>query len=85
MRDGDNLYCHFDGEDSLIVRAFDAGGNHLDPFWEETSSESSGGSRSPSSASPVASTSADSSGGGACSFSSKEELDVNPPVKRACH
>src|SRR3954464_10524843 len=85
LRDGDSLCCRFDGEDTLTVRAFDAVGNRLDPFWEETSSDSSGGSRSPSSASPTASTSGDSSCGGACSSSYKEELDVKPPVKRARH
>src|SRR4051812_16429440 len=84
LRDGDSLCCRFDGEDTLTVRAFDASGNRLDPFWEETSSDSLGGSRNPSSVSPTASTSGDSSGG-ACSSSSKEELDVKPPVKRAPH
>ena len=83
LRVGDSLCCRFDGEDTLTVHAFDASGNHLDPFWEETSSDSSGGSRSPSSASPTSSASGDSSGGGACSSSSEEEHDVKPPIKRA--
>ena len=83
--DGDSLCCRFDGEDTLTVRAFDASGNRLDPFWQETISDSSSRSRSPSSASPMVSTSSDSSGGGACSSSSKEELDVKPPVKRVGH
>src|SRR4051812_11276331 len=83
LRDRDSLCCRFDGEDTITVRAFDASGNRLDPFWEETSSDSSGGSRSPLSASPTASTSADSSGGGACSSSSEEELDIKTHVKRA--
>ena len=33
LRDGDSLCCRFDGEDTLTVRAFDASGNRLDPFW----------------------------------------------------
>src|SRR3954464_4504278 len=80
--DGDSLCCRFDGEDTLTVRAFDLSGNRLDPFWQETNSDSSGGSRRPSPSSQVASYSGDFSGG-ACSSSSKEELDVKPPVKRA--
>src|SRR4051812_27960576 len=83
LHEGDSLCCYFDGEDTLTVRAFNASGNRLDPSWEETRSDSSGGSRSPSYDSPTASTSADSSGAGACSSSSEEELDVKPPVKRA--
>ena len=82
LRDGDTLCCRFDGEDTLTIRAFDPSGNHLDPYWQETSSDSSGGSRSPSFSSPMALSSGDSSGG-ACSSSSEEELDVKPPVKRA--
>src|ERR1041385_4365589 len=38
--DGDSLCCRFDGEDNLIVRAFDIGGNRLDPYWEETDRKS---------------------------------------------
>ena len=82
LRDGDSLCCRFDGEDTLTVRAFDAGGNRLHPYWEETSSDSSSGTRNPSSASPATSSLADSSGGGACSSSSKDELDVMPFAKR---
>src|SRR4051812_41421367 len=44
LRDGDSLCCRFDGEDTIITRAFDAGGNRLDPCWEETSSGDSDGS-----------------------------------------
>src|ERR1041385_8052513 len=82
LRDGDSLCCRFDGEDTLIVRAFDAGGNRLDPYWEETRSDSSDGSWGGSSSSPVTSSSADSSAGGACSSSSKDEMDIKPVVKR---
>ena len=82
MCDGDSLCCRFDGEESLVVRVFDAGGNRLDPYWEETSNDSSGGSRGVSPAPPVATCSADSSAGGACSSSSRDELDVKPVVKR---
>src|ERR1041385_7685625 len=55
LRDGDTLCCRFDGEDTLIVRAFDAGGNHMDRYWEETSSDSSDGSSGGSPASLVTS------------------------------
>ena len=82
MRDGDSLCCHFDGKDALTVRAFDAGGNRLDPYSEETSNVDSDGSSGGSPASPVTSSSADSSADGACSSSSKDELDVKPVVKR---
>src|SRR4051812_43570938 len=38
LRDGDTLFCRFDGEDSLTVRAFDPSGNRKDPYWQESSS-----------------------------------------------
>ena len=31
LRDGDSLCCRFDGEYSLTVRVFYAGGNRMDP------------------------------------------------------
>src|ERR1041385_5353186 len=40
LREEDSLCCRFDGEDTLTVRAFDAGGNRLDPYWEETDRKS---------------------------------------------
>ena len=58
LRDGDSILCRFDGEDTLIIPAFDAGGNRLDPYWEDSSSTGSGASASTSS-------SASSSAGGA--------------------
>src|ERR1044071_329278 len=62
LRDGDTLFCRFDGEDTLVIRAFDPSGNRMDPYWSETSSDGSGRSRSPSPASSTASSSDDSSG-----------------------
>src|ERR1041385_5223284 len=82
LRSGDSICCRFDGEHTVIIRAFDAGGNRLDPYCEETSSSDSEGLSGGSPASPVSSPSADPSGDGVCSSSSKEELDVKPVVKR---
>ena len=82
LRGGDSLCCHFDGEDTVIISAFDAGGNCLNPYCEETSSSDSDGSSGGSPASPVSSSSAGPSGDGVCSSSSEEELDVKSVVKR---
>src|SRR3954466_14146394 len=62
LRDGDTLCCRFDGEDTLIIRAFDPSGNRMDPYWPETSRDGSDRSRSPSPASSTASSSGESSG-----------------------
>ena len=43
LRRGDSLCCRFDGEETLSVRAFDAGGNRLEPCWESSSDSDSGG------------------------------------------
>src|SRR3954462_13764896 len=72
LRDRDSLCCRFDGEGTLTIRAFDAGGNRHDPYLEETSSGTSDGSSGGSPASPVTSSSADSSTDGACSSRSKD-------------
>src|ERR1041385_2385268 len=64
LRGGDSLCCHFDGEDTVIIRAFDAGGNRLDPYYGETSSDDSDDSSGGSPASPVSSSSVDPSGDG---------------------
>lgn len=89
LRDGDTLCCRFDGEDTLVIRAFDPSGNRMDPYWPETSSDGSDRLRSPSPASSTASSSGDYLGTGAEPSStaspsgSEEDLDVKPPVKRA--
>src|ERR1041385_7506666 len=89
MRDGDMLSCHFDGESTVTVRAFDPSGNSMDPHGQESSSDNSERSKSPSPASSTASSSRDSSGAGgepsstASSSGSDEDLDVEPPVVRA--
>ena len=83
LRDGDTLCCRFDGEDTITVRAFDPSGNCLDTHWQESSSDSSVRSRSPTLASSSASSSGESSGGDAVSVSSGEDLDVKPPIKKA--
>ena len=85
LRDGDSLCCRFDGEDTLVVRAFDGCGNRLDPYWEETSSDSSGGSRDAPTISPVASSPVDSSAGGAFSSSSREDSNVKTLAKWVRH
>ena len=77
------LSCHFDGESTVTVRAFDPSGNSMDPHWQESSGSSSGRSRSPTPASSSASSSGDSSSGGAVSVNSGEDLDVKPPIKKA--
>ena len=82
LRDGDMLCCHFDGESTVTVRAFDPSGNSMDPHWQESSSDDSTRSRSPTHASSTAPSSGDSSGGGALSISSEEDLDVKPSIKR---
>ena len=82
LRDGDMLYCRFDGESTVTVRAFDPSGNNMDPHGQESSSDSSTRSRSPTHASSTASSSGDSSGGDAISISSEEDLDVKPSNKR---
>ena len=83
LREGDMLFCRFDGESTVAVRAFDSSGNSMDPHWQESSGGSSGRSRSPSIASSSASSSDDSSSDGAVSVSSGEDLDVKPPIKKA--
>src|ERR1041385_2367829 len=89
LRDGDVLSCRFDGESTITVRAFDPSGNSMDPRWQESSSDSSTESRSPSPASSTTSSFRDSSGVGgepsstASISGSGEDLDVKPPVKRA--
>src|SRR4051812_28557248 len=47
LRDGDMLCCRYDGESTVTVRAFDPSGNSMDPHWQESSSSSSGRSKSP--------------------------------------
>src|ERR1041385_5393268 len=73
LRDGDTLCCHFDGEDTLGIRAFDPSGKRMDPYWPETSSDGSGRSRSPSPASCTDSSSGDSSGADAEPSSTRSE------------
>src|SRR3954463_9427740 len=82
LRDGDMLSCRFDGESTVTVRAFDPSGKNMDPHWQESSSDSSTRSRSPTPASSTTPSSGDSSGGDAVSISSEEDLDVNPTIKR---
>ena len=81
LRDGDMLCCRFDGESIVIVRAFDPSGNSMDPRVQESSSDDSARSRSPTPSSSTA-PSGDSSGGGALSINSGEDLDVKPSIKR---
>src|ERR1041385_578281 len=89
LRDGDMLSCRFDGESTVTVRVFDPSGNSMDPHWQESSSDNSTKSRSPSPTSSTASSSGDSFGAGgepsstASPSGSEEDLDVKPPVKRA--
>src|ERR1041385_7752991 len=78
LRDGDMLSCHFDSESTVTVRVFDSSGNSMDPHWQESSSDSSTRSRSPTPASSTAPSSGDSSGGDAISISSAEDIDVTP-------
>ena len=85
LRDGDTLCCRFDGEDTLTIRAFDPSGNRMDPYWQETSSDNSGRSRSPTPVSSTASSSGDSSGDDVVPSNSGEDLDIEPPIKRARH
>src|ERR1041385_5477608 len=66
LRSGDSLCCRFDGEHTVIIRVFDAGGNRLDPYCEEKSDSDSEGSSDGSPGSPVSSSSADPSGDGVC-------------------
>ena len=84
------MCCRFDGEETLSIRAFDPGGNRLEPCWESSSDDNSGGaggaSTSPSPGeSPAGSRSPESSsGGGGDSYSSfEQDADVKPPIKRA--
>src|ERR1041385_3600473 len=83
LRDGDMLSCRFDGEITVTVRTFDPSGNSMDPHWQESSSDISTRSRSPTPASFTAPSSGDSSGGGAVSISSEEDIDVKPSIKQA--
>src|ERR1041385_7506758 len=89
LHDGDTLCCHFDGKDTLVIRAFDSSGNRMDSYWPETGSDGSDRSRSPSSASSTASSSGDSSGADvepsstASPSGSEEDLDVKPPITQA--
>ena len=83
LRDGDTLCGRFDGEDTLTVRAFDPSGNRMYLYRQETSSDSSGRSRSPTPSSSMASSSGDSLGDDVVPSSSKQDRDVKPPVKRA--
>ena len=95
LREGDSLCCRFDGEETLTIRAFDAGGNRLEPGWEDSSgdgsggtggasiSSSAGGSPALSDSSTGASSSDDSSTGGAVGCSSfDQDADVKPSAKR---
>src|ERR1041385_1642967 len=59
LRDGDTLCCRFDGEDTLIIRAFDSSGNRIDPYCHETSSDGSARLRSPTPVPSTASSSGD--------------------------
>ena len=43
LRKGDNLCCMFDGEETLSIRAFDAGDNRLECCLESSSESDSGG------------------------------------------
>src|SRR3954464_15607209 len=61
LRDGDMLSYRFDGESTVTVRAFDPSGNSMDPHWQESSSDSSTRSRSPTPASSTAPSFGDSS------------------------
>src|SRR3954465_2704040 len=83
LRDGDMLCCRFDGESTVTVHAFDPSGNNMDPHGQESSSDSSTRSGSPSPASSTAPSSGDSSGDDVVPISSKEDLNVKPPIKRA--
>ena len=83
LRDGDMLCCRFDGESTVTVCAFDPSSNSMDPHLQESSSDDSARSRSPTPSSSTA-PSGDSSGGGALSISSVEDLDVKPSIKRVC-
>ena len=72
LREGDSLCCRFDGEETLTIRAFDAGGNRLEPCWENSSGDNSGGVggasiSSSAGGSPAKLRSGDSSTGGAAS------------------
>src|SRR3954464_5658275 len=69
LRDGDMLSCRFDGERTVTIRAFDPSGNNMDPHWQESSSDNSTRSRSPTPASSTSPFSGDSSGGDAVSIS----------------
>ena len=87
LRDGDSLCCRFDGEETLTIRAFDAGGNRLEPCWDDSSDDGSGGtggaSISSSAGGSPASSSSDPSTGGAGDCSSfEQDADVKPSVKR---
>src|SRR3954467_12251520 len=83
LRDGDMLCCRFDGESTVTVRAFDPSGNNMDPHGQESSSDRSTRSGSPSPASSMTPSSTDSSGDDAVPISSEEDLDVKPSIKRA--
>ena len=88
LREGDSLCCRFDGEETLTIRAFDAGGNRLEPCWESSSGDDSGGTKGASissfaGGSPVMSCSSGSSTGGGASYSSfEQDADVKPSLKR---
>ena len=94
LRRGDSLCRRFDGEETLSMRPFDAGGNRLEPCWESSSESDSGGeddSQGSSSDGSPRSRGITSSGSlnlpseGGDSYSSFEEgaEDVKPVLKRA--
>src|SRR4051812_46682205 len=83
LHDGEMLYCRFDGESTVTVRAFDPSGNNMDPHGQESSNDNSTRSRSPSPASSTTPYSGDSSGDDVVPISSEEDLDVKPSIKRA--
>src|ERR1044072_8367092 len=58
--DGDMLCCLFDGESTVTVHVFDPSGNNMDSHWQESSSDSSARSRSPTPASSTTPSSGDS-------------------------
>ena len=58
LRDSDMLCCRFDGESTVTVRAFDPSGNSMDPRVQESSSDGSVRSKSPTPSSSTAPSSA---------------------------
>ena len=88
LRKGDSLCYRFDGEETLSMRAFDPDGNRLEPCWESSSDNGSGGAgahiSSSAGDSPAGSRSSESSpGGGGDSYSSfEQDADVKPSIKR---